>query len=106
MQYTPYLNLKGSINAAVADRQRRDLQEMFRALTIAGNVTTSTEEIIERFLDGSLGDIYHADAIQAEMVLRVHDAVELDRWITDTLEMYPDDYSDWVEETQSLRHGG
>ena len=44
--------------------------------------------------------------VGVEMILRVHEALELMDWIEDTLPMFDDDYSDWVEETQSLRHGG
>ena len=49
---------------------------------------------------------YGAPAVIAEMGERVHEALVFMDWAEDTLEMYPDDYSDWVEETQSLRHGG
>ena len=106
MTYTPYMNFKGSIRSAIADQQRRDLQEMFHAVTLAGNSVTPTSEIIKRHIDGTLGSIYHADAIEAEMLERCHEAISLMDWIEETTEMFPDDYSDWMEETQSLRHGG
>ena len=45
-------------------------------------------------------------AIQNEMLERVHEALSFMDWAEDTLPMFPDDYSDWMEESQSLRHGG
>ena len=45
-------------------------------------------------------------AVSVEMLERCHEAVTMSDWAEDMLDLYPDDYSDWVEETRSLRNGG
>ena len=82
--YTPYLNLKGSINTAIADRHRELIRVQARAIGIASR---------------SLGCEAHAQIIEAEMCERVHLAL----W---QLDNFDTDYEDWVAETQDLRHGG
>jgi len=72
------------------------------------NLETLEEYKARELAANALGVSYDAGlpAIQAEMAERVHEALELMDWIEDTLPMFDDDYSDWIEETQSLRHGG
>ena len=46
-----------------------------------------------------------AQEVDAEMKVRVHDALSLMDWVIETHAKTNNDFENWVAETQELRHG-